>query len=80
MSGPIETAPRAPHDLGGVPRFMCERIDTEPHTLSEFDRTVDAIRQILGAVEVRDLLIEDESIEEVVKRIYAGQANLEVPA
>ena len=49
-----------------------------------FDRTqvatADLIRQILAAVEVRDLLIEDESIEEVVKRIYAGQADLEVPA
>jgi ABC-2 type transport system ATP-binding protein len=49
-----------------------------------FDRTqvatADLIRQILAAVEVRDLLIEDESIEEIVKRIYAGQATLEVPA
>src|SRR5579863_1796724 len=49
-----------------------------------FDRTqvatADLIRQILAAVEVRDLLIEDESIEEVVKRIYAGEATLEVPA
>ena len=39
----------------------------------------DLIRQILAAVEVRDLLIEDEPIEEIVKRIYAGQAPLEVP-
>ena len=42
-----------------------------------FDRTrvstADLVRQILGAVEVRDLLIEDEPIEEVVKRIYAGE-------
>ncbi|MFY9531076.1 MAG: ATP-binding cassette domain-containing protein [Candidatus Acidiferrales bacterium] len=42
-----------------------------------FDRTrtstADLIRQILGAVEVRDLLIEDEPIEEIVKRIYAGE-------
>jgi ABC-2 type transport system ATP-binding protein len=49
-----------------------------------FDRTrfdtSDLIRQILAAVEVRDLLIEDESIEEVVKRIYAGEATFEVPA
>ena len=30
-------------------RFLCDGIDTEPHTLTEFDRTVDAIRQILGA-------------------------------
>jgi ABC-type uncharacterized transport system ATPase subunit len=38
------------------------------------------IRQILASVEVRDLLIEDESIEEVIKRIYAGEASLEVSA
>jgi ABC-2 type transport system ATP-binding protein len=42
-----------------------------------FDRsrtsTADLIREILGAVEVRDLLIEDEPIEEIVKRIYAGE-------
>jgi ABC-2 type transport system ATP-binding protein len=47
-----------------------------------FDRTKiatgDLIRRVLAAVEVRDLLIEDESIEEVVKRIYAGEATLEV--
>lgn len=40
---------RAHHDLGGVPRFLCEPIDTEPHALTEFDREVDAIRGILGA-------------------------------
>jgi ABC-type uncharacterized transport system ATPase subunit len=49
-----------------------------------FDRTkvatADLIRQILAAVEVRDLLIEDEPIEEIVKRIYAGEASLEVSA
>src|SRR5260370_6392754 len=47
-----------------------------------FDRvkvsTSDLIREILANVEVRDLLIEDEPIEEIVKRIYAGQAQLEV--
>ena len=47
-----------------------------------FDRmqvaTADLIRQILAAVEVRDLLIEDEPIEEIIKRIYAGEAHLEV--
>jgi hypothetical protein len=41
-------APRAMHDIGGVPRYMCEAIDTEPHALTDFDREVDAIRQILG--------------------------------
>jgi ABC-2 type transport system ATP-binding protein len=43
-----------------------------------FDRTAhstsDLVRRILAAVEVRDLLIEDEPIEEIVKRIYAGGA------
>jgi ABC-type uncharacterized transport system ATPase subunit len=40
--------------------------------------TADLIRQILGAVEVRDILIEDEPIEEIIKRIYAGEALPEV--
>jgi ABC-2 type transport system ATP-binding protein len=42
--------------------------------------TSDLIRQILSAVDVRDLLIEDEPIEEIIKRIYAGEASLEVSA
>jgi ABC-type uncharacterized transport system ATPase subunit len=47
-----------------------------------FDRaqisTTDLIREVLSTVEVRDLLIEDEPIEEIVKRIYAGEALREV--
>ena len=47
-----------------------------------FDRsqvaTDDLVRQVLGTVEIRDLLIEDEPIEEIVKRIYAGEALREV--
>ena len=49
-----------------------------------FDRTAtstaDLLRQILAEVEVRDLLIEDEPIEEIVKRIYAGEDLKEVTA
>ena len=60
-----------------------ERVDELTH-LIRFDRTLvstdDLVRRILGAVEVRDLLIEDESIEEIVKRIYAGEALHEVKA
>ena len=45
-----------------------------------FDRvkvsTSDLIRQVLGAIEVRDLLIEDEPIEEIIKRIYSGEAEM----
>jgi hypothetical protein len=44
--------PRAMHDIGGVPRYLCEAIDVEPHELTELDRTVDAIRQILGGKKI----------------------------
>lgn len=41
--------PRAHHDLGGVSRYACQKIDTGPHELALFDKQVDAIRQILSA-------------------------------
>ena len=41
--------PRAHHDLGGVSRYACEKIDTGPHALTAFDKQVDAIRQLLSA-------------------------------
>lgn len=44
-----DDARRAHHDMGGVGKFMCEPVDTEPHGLTAFDKEVDAIRQILGA-------------------------------
>ena len=54
-----------------------ERVDELTYRIL-FDRsrvsTAELIRQILASVEVRDLLIEDEPIEEIVKRIYAGRA------
>lgn len=40
--------PRAHHDLGGVPKFMCLPVDTEQHTLTDFDPEVDALCQVLG--------------------------------
>jgi hypothetical protein len=40
---------RSHHDMGGVSKFLCEPIDTAPHGLTDFDKEVDAIRQILGA-------------------------------
>jgi ABC-2 type transport system ATP-binding protein len=58
-----------------------ERVDELTWRIS-FDRTrvstADLVRQILGTVEIRDLLIEDEPIEELIKRIYAGEALQEV--
>ncbi len=52
-----DDSPRAHHDLGGVPRFMCEAVDIEPHELTDFDREVDAIRQLVSA---RGLMTVDE--------------------
>lgn len=43
-----DDVPRAMHDLGGVKKFMCEPVDVEPHALTDFDREVDALRQVLG--------------------------------
>jgi hypothetical protein len=48
---------RAHHDIGGVTKYMCEPVDTEPHALTDFDRQVDALRQLLAA---KNLLTVDE--------------------
>ena len=40
---------RSHHDLGGVPKFMCEAVDIEPHALTAFDREVDALAGVLRA-------------------------------
>jgi hypothetical protein len=50
-----------------VSKFMCLPVDTEPHALSEFDKQVDAIRQILGdkgVMSVDELRYGVESIPE----------------
>ena len=47
-----ENPNRAHHDMGGVSKFLCEKVDTEHHALTGFDREVDALRQILGAKKV----------------------------
>jgi hypothetical protein len=65
-----EERPRAHHDLGGVSRFLCEEIDTEPHALTPFDREVDALRQLLAA---KGLMTVDElrrGIEEIPEEEY----------
>jgi nitrile hydratase subunit beta len=62
--------PRAHHDLGGVAKFMCAPIDTEPHVLSEFDKQVDALRAVLS---LKGLMTVDElrrGIEEIPEDEY----------
>ena len=58
------------HDLGGVSRFLCEGIDTEPHALTEFDRTVDALRQILGAKQIMSVDELRRGIEAIPEADY----------
>jgi ABC-2 type transport system ATP-binding protein len=73
-------------EAAGIAKFSrdgleVEQVDELTYRI-RFDRvkvaTAELIRQILGAVEVRDILIEDEPIEEIIKRIYAGEALPEV--
>ena len=45
--------------------------DREEHTAGE------VIRQVVSAVDVRDIFIEEESIEDIVRRIYTGPSVLE---
>jgi ABC-2 type transport system ATP-binding protein len=57
-----------------------ERVDELTYRLS-FDRERHAagevIRQVVAAVDVRDIFIQEEPIEEIVRRIYTGPAALE---
>src|ERR1051326_3871758 len=44
-----DNSKRAHHDMGGVPKFMCEAVDIEPHALTEFDREGAAVSGVLRA-------------------------------
>lgn len=65
-----KNVPRATHDLGGVSRFMCEPVDTEPHALTDFDREVDAIRGILGMKQVMSVDELRRGIEAIPEADY----------
>jgi hypothetical protein len=63
-------SPRAMHDIGGVSRFLCEPVDPSPHTLTAFDREVDAIRQILGMKKVMSVDELRRGIEAIPEAEY----------
>jgi hypothetical protein len=65
-----KSVPRAMHDLGGVPQFMCEPVDTKPHALTDFDREVDAIRQLLGQKRVMSVDELRRGIEAIPEADY----------
>ena len=54
-----KNVPRAHHDLGGAPKFMCEPVDIEPHALTDFDKEVDALRQILGMKKIMTVAFQN---------------------
>ncbi|MDA8049090.1 MAG: nitrile hydratase subunit beta [Rhodospirillales bacterium] len=49
LSGMDLETPRAHHDLGGAAKYLCQPIDRAGHALTDFDKEVDALRQVLGA-------------------------------
>jgi nitrile hydratase subunit beta len=61
---------RAHHDLGGVPKFLCEPVELEPHALTEFDRRVDALRGVLGAKQVMTVDELRRGIEAIPEDAY----------
>ena len=62
---------RAHHDMGGVPKFLCEPIDAEAHALTQFDREVDALRGILGMKGVMGVDELRRGIEAIPEADYA---------
>ncbi len=57
FAGMDEETPRAHHDMGGVQKYMCLPVETGPHALTDFDKEVDALRQIVSR---RGLMSVDE--------------------
>jgi nitrile hydratase subunit beta len=62
--------PRAHHDLGGAPKFLCEPVDVEPHALTEFDKEVDALRGVLGMKRVMTVDELRRGIESIPEAEY----------
>ncbi len=58
------------HDIGGISRFMCEPVDPTPHELTEFDRQVDALRQILGMKQIMSVDELRRNIESIPEAEY----------
>jgi len=62
--------PPAHHDMGGVPRFMCEAVDVRPHELNDFDRDVDAVRALLSAKKIMSVDELRRGIEAIPEAEY----------
>lgn len=60
-------------NLNGIGCEKLEELVWRLHFAREEWTAADVIRRVVNAVEVRDIAIEEQSIEEVVKRIYLGE-------
>jgi hypothetical protein len=56
--------------MGGVSKFLCESVDTDDHVLTDFDRTVDALRGLLGAKRVMSVDELRRGIEAIPEAEY----------
>ena len=65
-----QSPPRAHHDMGGVSKFLCESVDTDDHALTDFDRTVDALRGLLGAKQIMSVDELRRGIEAIPEAEY----------
>jgi hypothetical protein len=65
-----DDAKPAPHDLGGVAKFMCEAVDIEPHALTAFDREVDALSGVLRAKQMMTVDEMRRGIEAIPETEY----------
>ncbi len=61
---------RAHHDMGGATKFMCEPVDIEPHALTDFDREVDALRQMLATKKLMSVDELRRAIEAIPEAEY----------
>ncbi len=66
-----------------IPDVSCEQVDEltfRLHFARDAWSTAEVIRQVVTAIEVRDIAIEEQPIDEVVRRIYLGEILAEDPA
>ena len=76
-----DAAQAAPIEALGIDGVEFERLDALNCRLS-FDRdeyaSGEIIRRVVEAAEVRDIVIEEESIDDIVRRVYTGGADAEL--
>jgi len=59
-----------------LPGIACQKLDDLTYRLSfprEEHSTAEVVRQVVNSIGVRDIAIEEQSIDEVVRRIYLGE-------